>query len=426
MSGLFKKMPLTAIACIIAALGMGGIPLTTGFISKELMLTYLIDIGSHHGGLYWLPLIMLIISAICLLTVGLRLILNLFFRKAPSVSYTVQVHKPSLGFQLSPFILSLGVLLFGLFPESLNALLLPFRVEGLHSIHSHLHLFHGITIELYFSVAIVLSGLLLFLTLERLNWNWNISPLLLFETYYGKLLSTVNRLSHFITVVLRIDRQVDYLLIILCFVAFTMGVVLYKLTGGQLLSIIPVNYLKSDVITPVQLIACILTALFSLSVVIARRWTSRLIALSLTGFFIGFYFILYKAPDLALTQMLIEFVSLILILLLLGRFPKTCEEEEQVPTPLLSKLAKGLVSLTVGGTISVLLLFITTHKIPSKLGDYFIAHTNDLAGGSNAVNTVLVDFRGFDTMGEISVLTIAMIGILGLLMRSSYQKKKKS
>ena len=353
MSGLYKIMPLTSVACIIAALGMGGIPFTTGFISKELMLAYLIDIASHHGGFYWLPLITLIISATCLLAVGLRLILNIFFRQTPSVSHKVQIHKPSLAFQLSPFILSFGVLLFGLFPETLNMLLTSFRTEGLHAVHSHLHLFHGITIELYFSIAIILSGILLFLTLERLNWNWNISPLLLFENYYHKLLSTINRLSHYITVVLRIDRQVDYLLIILCFIAFTLGIVLYKLTGGQLLSIIPVNYLKSDVITPVQLIACILTALFSISVVMARRWTSRLIALSLTGLFIGFYFILYKAPDLALTQMLIEFVSLVLILLLLGRFPKTCEEEEQVPTPLLSKLAKGLESLTVGGTISV-------------------------------------------------------------------------
>jgi multisubunit Na+/H+ antiporter MnhB subunit len=153
-------------------------------------------------------------------------------------------------------------------------------------------------------------------------------------------------------------------------------------------------------------------------VLILRRWTTQLIALSVAGFLTTFYFVLYRAPDLALTQILVEVVTLILVLLLLGRFPRSAEHGEETfrPRPLRRALNVAL-SLGVGALMTTLVLWMNHRPAGRPLGDWFAAHTVELARGDNAVNTILIDFRGFDTLGEIAVLLIATLGVLGLLMR---------
>jgi multisubunit Na+/H+ antiporter MnhB subunit len=161
-----------------------------------------------------------------------------------------------------------------------------------------------------------------------------------------------------------------------------------------------------------------LTALAVAAVVILKRWTTQLIALSVAGFLVCFYFVLYRAPDLALTQILIEVVTLFMILILLGRFPRSSEAGETSHRD--SRWRKGLnilIALGVGGTTTALILLVSAAPASERLGTFFLEETVPLAAGSNAVNTILVDFRGFDTLGEITVLVIAMLGGLGLLMR---------
>jgi multisubunit Na+/H+ antiporter MnhB subunit len=143
-----------------------------------------------------------------------------------------------------------------------------------------------------------------------------------------------------------------------------------------------------------------------------------LISLSVAGFLVCFYFVLYRAPDLALTQILIEVVTLFLILILLGRFPHSAEEGETTRKhPFSRKVINIVISLGVGALTTALVLLVTSAPNEHRLGDFFLEQTVPLAEGSNAVNTILVDFRGFDTLGEITVLVIAMLGGLGLLMR---------
>ena len=127
---------------------------------------------------------------------------------------------------------------------------------------------------------------------------------------------------------------------------------------------------------------------------------------------------LYRAPDLALTQILVEVVTLFLILILLGRFPRKAETGEV--THNYPGWRKGLnltLALGVGALTTTLILITNAAPSEKKLGTFFLDQTVPLAEGSNAVNTILVDFRGFDTLGEITVLVVAMLGGLGLLMR---------
>jgi multisubunit Na+/H+ antiporter MnhB subunit len=155
-----------------------------------------------------------------------------------------------------------------------------------------------------------------------------------------------------------------------------------------------------------------------LAVLVLPRWTTQLISLSVAGFLICFYFVLYRAPDLALTQILIEVVTLFLILLLLGRFPQSAEEGEITwQAPGWRRAINAGLAAGVGLLATSLILVVTSRPASQRLGDFFLAQTVSLAEGRNAVNTILVDFRGFDTLGEITVLLIATLGGLGLLMR---------
>lgn len=159
-------------------------------------------------------------------------------------------------------------------------------------------------------------------------------------------------------------------------------------------------------------------ALASLGAVILRAWTTQLISFSLAGFLTTFYYVLFRAPDLALTQILIETATLVLVLLLLGRFPRACElgVRDSHPTRL-SRVLKLLVALATGGTMTLLLAAVTGQPHPSPIGPAFLAASQPLAHGDNAVNTLLVDFRGLDTLLEITVLLIATLGCLGLFLR---------
>jgi multisubunit Na+/H+ antiporter MnhB subunit len=156
----------------------------------------------------------------------------------------------------------------------------------------------------------------------------------------------------------------------------------------------------------------------AVAVVLLDKWSTRLIALATAGFLVCFYFMLKRAPDLALTQMLIESATLILMLILLGRFPESAESDEIKDRRF--TLRKGialLLSAGVGLCAFFMILQVSSSPHPRPMGMEILEKTLPLALGNNAVNTILVDFRGFDTLFEITVLCIAALGCLGLLMR---------
>src|SRR5690606_9761248 len=142
-----------------------------------------------------------------------------------------------------------------------------------------------------------------------------------------------------------------------------------------------------------------------------RRWSAQLVALSVAGFFTTFYFVLYRAPDLAMTQVLVESASVVMILFLLSRFPSSSQSGMRFDFGWERRhIFRMIVSLGVGILMGALVLFADLHRHPRPVGYEILERTQELADGSNAVNTILVDFRGFDTLGEITVLLIATIG----------------
>jgi NADH:ubiquinone oxidoreductase subunit 5 (subunit L)/multisubunit Na+/H+ antiporter MnhA subunit len=413
LGGLARRMPLLLIITVIASASMAGLPGTTGFISKEYMLKGLFAFG-EAGGWAWLPLVAAGLASVIKVVFSARLVWGVFGGAEPA-AVAKHFHAPGLGIQMPPLLLAAAALVFGLLPGVLGTGLQHLAVPGLHeSLTWKYSLWHGVTKELLTSAAIVALGFALYFLPGRLSWNRPVVPRgLLFEVPFEAFVAWLPRAAKQLTAALRSERPFDYAGVVF---AFFLAVV-----GGFVLvhreTLAPGLPTGAD-FDPLRLLVTFLITLAVLLVVMAKRWTAQLIALSIIGFLLTFYFVLMRAPDLAMTQVLVETATLLLVLLLLARFPRSAEEGGGILERWGSRKVFNLVvALAVGGLTTVLSLMALRPRPYDPLGDFFLEATVPLAAGTNAVNTVLVDFRGFDTLMEVTVLLVATIGAMGLFMR---------
>lgn len=413
LGGLFRRMPLLGVTTLVATGTMAGIPGTTGFLSKEMMLKEIFEAMRAHDALGLYATACVVLTSVVKVAFSVRLFANIFLGATPE-PVRRNFHAPTVWIQLPPALLAVSALVLGVFPSLLDAPLRALAVEGLNH-PQPLALWHGFTKELLVSSAVVAVGFTLYWLGERTDWRWHHIPRWLrFDAVFEAGVEAFSKFTKAVTRVLCSDQPVHYLPIIVTFFVMLVG-------GGLLWNApaLPDRFAPDwGVVHPVRALAAGLIALATLGVLLLRRWTAQLISLSVAGFLTCFYFVLYRAPDLALTQILVETVTLILVLLLLARFPHSAQAGEERRKPVkLRRVFHILLALSVGGLATALVLVVTATPHADPIGRNFLAHTVELAGGSNAVNTILVDFRGFDTLGEITVLVIATLGCLGLLMR---------
>jgi NADH:ubiquinone oxidoreductase subunit 5 (subunit L)/multisubunit Na+/H+ antiporter MnhA subunit len=416
LGGLRKRLPLMAVATLAAAGAMAGIPGTTGFLSKEMMLKEIFDAMGRHSYVGLFATVAMLLASVIKVAFSLRLFAGIYLGREPE-EVREHYHAPSLAMQLPPALLAATAVFFGLFPALLDAPLQWLAVTGLNR-PAPLHLWHGFTKELVISGVMVATGVGLFWISQAAKWRWHRIPApLQFDSFFERFLEAFGKFTKWITRTLRADQPVDYLPILAgATVLLAGGALFWHLReSGPITALFHGAHLTID---PLMSFIAFLIALSVVKVVLLKQWTTQLIAMSVAGFLICFYFVLYSAPDLALTQILIEVVTLFMILILLGRFPRSAQVGEQTfRAPPLRNALNVVISLCVGAMMTCFVLLMGNTPHPQKIGPFFLENTVPLADGSNAVNTILVDFRGFDTLGEIAVLFIAMLGCLGLLMR---------
>jgi multicomponent K+:H+ antiporter subunit A/multicomponent Na+:H+ antiporter subunit A len=417
LGGLARKLPVLAVIAMIATASMAGIPGTTGFISKEYMLKTKFDYWHSAGWLNWFPLVIVVVASVVKVVFSIRLARSTFFGALPH-EVEEHYHKPSNWMLISPAILAACCVVFGLLPGLMSPALTLLSVEGLHSDKEiHLKLWHGLTRELGMSVGIVAAGLVLWRVLSRAWLGRGAIPRRLrFDVAFDAAFNAVPSIAKKITAMTRADRPMDYLPIIL-------GTV-FLASGGWLLwnraDLPGLSGVRdpSQLFDPLRSFIVLLVAIAVFMVVKLRRWTTQLIALGTVGFLLTFYFVLFRAPDLAMTQILVEAATLILVLMLLSRFPRAAEIGERTFRQNRGRRTLNvLVASLAGITVTAFTFVVASSKHPNPAGAFYIDQTVPAAKGSNAVNTILVDFRGFDTLMEAAVLLIATLGAIGLLMR---------
>lgn len=400
LGGLHKSMPVTALAACLAALSMAGLPPLFGFIAKELVYEAKLqtpDIGT-------LITIVGISANIILVAVAGILSIQVFFgaqRHTPK-----NPHEAPFSMLLGPIVLSLGGLVIGLLPDTVAKPLVSAAVSAVRAEQTtiKLALWHGINPILVLGLLTVFCGAVIYLVREKIKRILSHIPNGLRTDYvYNIPLTALKKAAHAQTRITQRGYLSYYILIV---VMTTIGLV-----GGTFFykSDIVFNFTNLQINVYEILIALSIILGAGISILTSSRLTS-IVGLGVVGFGITMIFVLFSAPDLAITQFAIETLTVILFVLVIYRLPKFL--------PLSSdslKLRDGLVSLLFGGLITILLLSIMSNPMISDLKGYFGDNSLSLGKGLNVVNVILVDFRALDTLGECIVLAVAAIGIYALL-----------
>ncbi|WP_127558072.1 monovalent cation/H+ antiporter subunit A [Saccharospirillum alexandrii] len=407
LSGLWKYMPYTATLAMVAAASMAGVPLLNGFLSKEMFFAETLD-QSSLGSLSWMIPVLATVGTAFSVAYSLRFIHDVFFGGEPE-ELPKQPHEPPRYMRLPIDILVALCLLVGIWPALLIGNLLAVAagaVVGGDLPDYGLYIWHGFNLPLLMSALAMTGGAYVYFNREKLFTFQAQFPEANANLIFDKSVKWVMKhCARFIDWFENGSLQrYAFLLILLALVLLGLPLIDLNTTAG-LRPQIPVD--------AVMLSGAALLALSSLATVIWHR--KRLIALlmlSVVGLIVSLAFALFSAPDLALTQLSVEVVTIILLLLALFFLPQNTPKESSP-----RRVARDLtIAAIFGGIIGTINYAIITRPLDS-ISDFFLDNAKSGGGGTNVVNVILVDFRGFDTLGEITVLGIAALGIYKLIAR---------
>lgn len=406
LNGLWKYMPYTAVLAMVAAGAMAGVPLLNGFLSKEMFFEKTVYLSTEVGYTWWLPGAATI-AGMFAVAYSVRFIHDVFFNGEP-VNLPKTPHEPPRWMKVPVEILVVICLAVGVLPALTFGPLLAAAAQATLQTELpeySLAVWHGFTPALGMSVLAIFGGLVIY--------KFRKSLYVLHDRSVGRIdgrgmfmwiENRVFRLANWITehlLAARLQRMVA-VLVVTAVAAIAIGLWGEAPLRGSI-ALTPVD--------PVSLAAalCLLTGAIGTAVLHRRRFLA-LIMLSVVGLVTALTFIKFSAPDLALTQLTVEVVTVVLFLLALYFLPQLSPSESS-----LGRRGRDLIiALTAGLGTAALTWAVLTRPYQSISG-YFLDNSVPGGGGTNVVNVILVDFRGFDTLGEITVLAIAAIGIYALL-----------
>lgn len=418
LGGLMTVMPVTFSAALIGAFSMAGLPPLGGFLSKEMFFTAVLNITElklfHMDTIGVLFPIVAWVASIFTFVYSMLLLFRTFAGKARFEKLGKKPHEAPLGLLLPPVILASLAVVFGLYPSLLSYTLIAPAMSAVHpnllaegdKFYVKIYMWHGWTPELFMTIGVVLLGASIYLTRDKIKAAAEplFSRVSLYRTYDSVLkltdLGAARLTNRYMTGSIR-----HYLLYIFVFLIVSVSAAMLFTSG--------IRFDLTDY-APTSLYEMMLIVGLILSALAIPFTSSRLMAIILTGttgYMVTMFFVIFRAPDLALTQMIVETVSVALFLLCFYHLPKLKKEK----IALRLKIPNLIVALGVGTVMTLIALGASSGRSFESIADYFINNSYKLAGGKNIVNVILVDFRGFDTLLEIAVLGIASYGIYSLI-----------
>ncbi|MEX0928552.1 MAG: putative monovalent cation/H+ antiporter subunit A [Balneolales bacterium] len=404
LGGLRKLMPVTAVCAALAALSMSGIVPFVGFIAKELV--YEAALGFET-----IAVVMIIFAVLANIAVvasaGIVAIRPFYgvYKETPR-----HAHEAPWAMWIGPAILGAASLLLGILPSVIDESLISATASAIggQTMVSQLSLWHGFNAALALSVFTLMGGVLVYLYWDPLRESMSLKT---FNTVFSNM--PENGYDHTVAGMLRIAGWQTRLL--------QSGYLRYYVASMVSVMVLAVGYTlfaKASVPWPagwaeIAYYEWLLAGLIFLGCYAAIRAETSLTAitaLAVVGFSVALIFILYSAPDLALTQILVETLTVILFALVLIHLPKLASEPADSGT-----FRDAVIAISAGGVMTMLMLAALTFEFDPFISDYYADHSYVTAHGKNIVNVILVDFRALDTLGEVTVLAIAGLGIFALI-----------
>jgi multicomponent Na+:H+ antiporter subunit A len=404
LSGLSRSMPVLFVSATIAAASMAAVPPLFGFLAKEAAYEAFL-----HGGAWDLATLAgLVAGSVLTGAYSARFVWGAFATK-PGCGDTVLRHAPSAAFQAPVVLLAMTTVLLGLVPFVADPLVQAYAASYADEPEPyHLALWHGVNAALLLSAATLGGAALLFAGRERVRalqrGAHRVLGRLDADRAYDRTLRGVDRVAVRTTGAVQTGSLPLYL-----------GIVLLALVALPGTALLAGTRITGDVTawdTPLQLVVGVVVAAAAIATARAHRRFTAVLYLGGVGYGIAVLFVLQGGPDLALTQFLVETLTLVLFVFVLRRLPATFSRRRL-------KLSQGVrlaVSLGVGAFVTAAVLVSTQARTGTPASQAYLEQSLPEGGGRNVVNVILVDFRGFDTLGEITVLVVAAMGIASLVL----------
>ncbi|MCF4100469.1 putative monovalent cation/H+ antiporter subunit A [Gillisia sp. M10.2A] len=403
LRGLRKVLFPVAIAGFLAAISSAGIPPSIGFLGKEL--TYESTLHFEYSAI--LLIVLIVITKILLLYSGFVAGIRPFAGKLPERFEKVRMPSPLLW--MPPLLLAVTGIVFGVFPGIIESSMIKPVVSALgkDGAEVHLQLWHGFNTILWLSVLTIVIGTILYFLIKptaRLEAGIAKLEFLSPKSISLKIWVWFTKFSDIWTNFFQNGYLRSYVSTIL--------VVLIALTGYSLYNTAQfnINFDKFSKVTIYEAVISLIMLVAIFYTVFTRSRLAAVASMGVIGYAICLLFVFYSAPDLAMTQFSIDTLTVILFVLVLYKLPKYLRLSDYK-----TRIKDGVLSLAVGAIITVLVLEVLAEPVNGEVSDFYANNAYLLAHGKNVVNVILVDFRGADTMIEISVLSIAAIGVFGLL-----------
>lgn len=412
LNGIWQLLPFTGTLTMITAASMAGVPLTNGFLSKEMFFTELV--ASLSGPVLIFSIIVATLSGIFAVAYSVRLVHGVFFDGpiSPLVP-NKNAHEPPLGMRIPAILLAILCILIGLIPAFLVEHVVNATTRASTQITDfsgiHLALWHGVNLPLIMSLIALLGGVIFYFALAKGSRIRKIDLDPMLGQFQGRILFDLF-LKNLLLNSRKFKRKTEngslqsYLTWIVVFSAALLAMPLINqglTTGTRELTHAPAIAI---VFWLILFCACWMMLWFH-----HERIKAVLISGAI-GLVVTMVFVTLSAPDLALTQITVDVVTTVLLLMSLSLLPQL--------TPYESSISRRWrdAFIAIGGGLGLgWIAWLILTRDHNSISWFFMEQAIPLGGGTNVVNVILVDFRGFDTFGEITVLGIAAIGVLCLM-----------
>ena len=411
LRGVGRQMPVVAALFALAAASMAGLIPLFGFATKEKGLVALLHADDEVGAVAVVALAFVVVGAVLSAAYSVRLVVGMFGDKAGE--HPTHVHHRPGALLLGPVAAcSVASLAAGLAAGVVGGWLLA-PASSLDPVASgKLALWPGVNTALVLSIAVLVIGAVIGwkAPLEPGGWRVPLSG----ERAYQFLLDGLLDGSRRITAISQSGSLLVYLAVVCGVVALAMLTGIVSDPGAGLTDLVLADSISQAVVV-VLAIGC------AVAVVLTRYRFMSALLLGGVGFGCAVIFALYGAPDLALTQVLVETLTILVFLLALRQMPRRFE-----PAPSWAPRALRVgIATAVGVSAAVFMVMVSASRTAPSSGEVYAQLSEPEAGGRNIVNVILVDFRGWDTMGEITVLAVAALGVVNLV-RMAHRVSRRS
>ncbi|MFD1747429.1 monovalent cation/H+ antiporter subunit A [Rhizobium helianthi] len=421
LTGLFRFLPITATLAMVASAAMAGVPLLNGFLSKEMFFAEAVETHADSWLDRILPYVATLASAFSV-AYSLRFIHTVFFGPKPKDLPKPHPHEPPHWMRFPIEFLVVICLIVGVAPAFSIAPFLSTAVEsvlGAETPQYSLAIWHGFSLPLLMSAIALVGGTLIYLALRRYLLTCEDGPPLFRrlrgQRIFERVLVTVSwrwaRWAESRLGTRNLQPQLRWIVA----VGFLYGLLPLWASGFEAR---PFTFTGVD---PAFAILWLLGGALSFGAAYLAKYhrLAALVMLGGVGLVVCTTFVWLSAPDLAITQLLVEIVTTVLILLGLRWLPKrNAEIPDQMTIRARARRFRDLIlAICCGVGMSFIAFAVMTMPVPDAIATYFLENAYSQGGGRNVVNVILVDFRGFDTMGEIAVLGVVALTVYALLRR---------